>query len=277
MLAACGAPAVGAATAKSSRGILAIVPTSPGTAALTRPDAKTNTWVLSGTASVRTLTRLNLTSKRASINVGVAAGATDVARSAGTLAVTWGVGTTGGLDLYAATQGRLQTAVALAGPALAVVAGAGGRSFWVIEQIGPIRAVVEVSTAGTQLGVAVPVSPSLTAIATFSDNSALWGLLANGTIEEIELPSGRVTTAFSTGQAASALALSPSGDTAYVLRSTLAAPNAAAVDLATQSVTTVYPAPAHAIALVLSGDGRRMYVAASTADFGNIQALELPA
>jgi hypothetical protein len=279
-LTVCGASAAtkSPAPAKPARRPPSIAATSPNTEALTRPDAKSDTWVLSGTALVKTITLLNLSSKRTSINVGVAAGATDVAWSADdNLAVSWSQGTSGGLDLFAATDGRLLTEIALAGPALAVEPGAGGRSFWVIEQQGQARSVVEVSTSGVQLGVAVPVSPSLTAIASFSDNSALWGLLSNGTIEEIELPSGRVTTAFSTGQPASALVVSPSGDTAYVLRSALAASNAAAVDLATQSVTHVYPAPAHSIDMVLSGDRRRLYFAASTAEFGNIQTLELPA
>jgi hypothetical protein len=256
----------------------AIVAAAPDIIALVRPDSKDDTWVLSGSAVVKAITSINLTSGRMLMTVGVAASATDAAESVeGTLAVAVGSGTSGALELYDAADGQLQAQVALAGPAVAVAAGADGGSFWVIEQVAQTRVVVEVSAAGTPLGVAVPVSPNLTDIATFSDKSALWGLLSDGTIEEIALPTGRAITAFSTGGAASVLALSPSGDTAYVLRRALAAPNAAAVDLATQSVTTVYPAPAHSVDMALSADGRRLYFAASTADFGNIQSLELHA
>jgi hypothetical protein len=278
-LAACGTPgATSSAPPTAPPTPHAIVATDPDTIAFVRPDSGADTWVLSGPSLDKTVTLLQLSSGRKVTTVGVDAGAADVAESAdGVLAVAAGSGSSGTLDLYGASDGRLLSQRTLAGPALAVAAGADTRSFWVLEQAGRARTVTEFSSAGTPVGVAVPVSPNLTAIATSSDQSALWGLLSDGTIEEIGLPSGGVTTSISTGQAATALALSPSGGTAYVLRSALAAPNAAAVNLNTESVTTVYPAPAHSVDVVASADGRRLYFAASTAAFGNIQSLELHA
>jgi hypothetical protein len=253
-----------------------IVQTEPHTIDFIRPNAAMQTWVLSGTKLAKEISLVNLATHRATTTVGVDAGARSVATSAnGIVAVAGGDGTAGTLDLYAAGNGRLQAVVPLAGPALAVVSGAHATSFWVIEKIGSQRVVASFSSTGAPLGPAIPVSPHLDDIAVFPDQSALWGLLAGGTIEQITLPTGKVTTSFGTGQAATALALNPSGSTGYVLRSAIAAPNVAVVNLDTEADTFVYPAPAHSVALVVSTDGRKLYVAASSHTFGNIQAIEL--
>ena len=252
-----------------------IVQTGADTIAFVRP-AASDTWVLSGTSLVKEIALVNLATGRTATTVGVDTGARAVATSAnGALAVAGGRGTSGILDLYRTATGRLVAEVALPGPALAVISGGRATSFWVIEQIGGARVVANYSSTGTQLGPAVPVSRRLVDIAVFPDQSALWGLLANGTMQQIELPSGHVTTSFGTGQAATALALSPSGGTAYVLRSAIAAPNVAQVNLTKEADTAAFPAPAHSFDIVVSANGRTLYVAASTHRFGNIQAIEL--
>jgi hypothetical protein len=278
MLASCGAAGTGNATTTTAPGRPAIVQTEPDTIDFVRPTAAAETWVLSGTRLAKEISLVNLSTHRAPTTVGVDTGARAVATSAnGVLAVASGhmKAGTGTLDLYDASHGHLQVVIPLPGPALTVVSGVHATSFWVIEQIGAARVVATFSSTGTPLGAAVPVSPALADIAVFPNQSALWGLLANGTIEQISLPTGQITTSFSTGQAATALALSPSGNTAYVLRSAIPAPNVAQVNLDAQSNTTVYPAPAHSIALAVSANGRTMYVAASSHRFGDIQSFEL--
>jgi hypothetical protein len=281
VLASCGAPGSGNASTTTTRPAAGpvssvIVQTEPDTIDFVRPTAAAETWVLSGTSLVKEISLINLSTHRSTTTVGVDTGAASVATSAnGVLAVASGHGSAGTLDLYDAGNGHLQDVVPLPGPALAVVSGVHATSFWVLEQIGSARVVATFSSTGTPLGAAVPVSPRLSDIAVFPDQSALWGLLADGTLEQIGLPSGKVSTSFGTGQAAMALALSPSGATAYVLRGAIAAPNVAQVNLNTQSNTTVYPAPAHSVALAVSAGGRMMYVAASTHRFGNIQSFEL--
>jgi hypothetical protein len=278
MLASCGAAGTGNATTTTAPGRPAIVQTEPDTIDFVRPTAAAETWVLSGTRLAKEISLVNLSTHRAPTTVGVDTGARAVATSAnGVLAVASGhmKAGTGTLDLYDASHGHLQVVIPLPGPALTVVSGVHATSFWVIEQIGAARVVATFSSTGTPLGAAVPVSPALADIAVFPNQSALWGLLANGTIEQISLPTGQVTTSFSTGQAATALALSPSGNTAYVLRSAIPAPNVAQVNLDAQSNTTVYPAPALSIALAVSANGRTMYVAASSHRFGDIQSFEL--
>jgi hypothetical protein len=276
LLASCSGTVAGAASTTTIPPRPVSVPTEPNTIAFIRPNAATQTWVLSGTKLVKEISLVTLATHRTATTVGVDTGARSVATSAnGIVAVAGGHGPAGTLDLYAVGNGRLQAVVPLAGPALTVVSGAHATSFWVIEQIGSQRVLASFSSTGTPLGGAVPVSSGLTDIAVFPDQSALWGLLANGTIEQITLPTGQVATSFGTGQAATALALSPSGSTAYVLRSAIAAPNVAVVNLDTQADTFVYPAPAHSVALVMSADGRKLYVAASSRRFGDIQAIEL--
>jgi hypothetical protein len=278
VLASCSGAGNATTTTATPAAIRAIVQTEPDTSDFVRPTAASETWVLSGTRLVKEISLINLSTHHSVTTVGVDDGARAVATSAnGVLAVASGHahGTAGTLDLYRAGNGRLQDVIPLPGPALTVVSGAHATSFWVLERIGSARVVATFSSTGTPLGAAVPVSSHVIDIAVFPDQSALWGLLADGTIEQIGLPTGAVSTSFGTGQAATALALSPSGTTAYVLRGDIAAPNVAQVNLSTQSNTTVYPAPAHTVALAVSASGRTMYVAASTHRFGTLQAFEL--
>ena len=78
-------------------------------------------------------------------------------------------------------------------------------------------------------------------------------------------------SSFRTGDGARSIALSPDGNTLYVLKGPAAAPNVAVVDVATQSVQRVMPAPANCLQILVSANGGELYQMVGTPGYGNIQ------
>ena len=112
--------------------------------------------------------------------------------------------------------------------------------------------------------------------------AARWRLLGRlepgGVVEQFAGASSQPLTRIPPpGSSATRIALSPNGDTMYVLRRLSTTANVAVVALRTQSVRAVLPAPAGAVDLAPSLDGRQLYLAASPSGSSNIQTFTLPA
>jgi len=85
-----------------------------------------------------------------------------------------------------------------------------------------------------------------------------------------------VTGSYKIGVTPIQLAISPSGTTLYVLRSTATADNVAVVDVATEAQVRALPAPAHSVGVEASLDGHSLYLIVGTGTYGNIQVFALP-
>ncbi len=100
----------------------------------------------------------------------------------------------------------------------------------------------------------------------------LYVLERNGLISDISISGGAPPSRFSIGRDhGRSLALSPDGNTLYVLKGTPAVANVAVVDVATQSVRRVLPAPSHCVQVLVSASGKQLYEVAGTRHYGNIQ------
>jgi DNA-binding beta-propeller fold protein YncE len=276
LLAACGA----APTKPPSHGPAAIVPAPADTSALTAPSDSGTVWTLSGTATAKAITLLDVTSGATDATVGVQPDATALAGSASTgLALSVGAGSVGALVLANGANGRTTNTVPLANPAIAVAMSENGARALVLEEGTNSWSVTVVDTAsGTVLSTtAVPAHAN--AIVAGADGTSCWVLLPQGEVAQVQLSPSTSTTSpiteFATGQAAVALALDPSGQTMYVLRSGSKVANVAVVDLTTESVQRVLPAPRGAVGLAVAPDGRRLYIAATLSGQSNVQAFDL--
>lgn len=226
---------------------------------------------------VKTLTHIEFASGQVLSVVGVEASATDVAESeSGTLALGTGTGSVGAVDLRQTSNAALLGTIPVSGPVVRIAASQGGDRFFSLQESDGQASVdiIAVRTRSVVASIAVPagtidVTPT-------ADGSGFWVLLPGGIVEQFASNSPRPLTMFGTGQTGSALALSPDGQTLYVLRSSATRANVAVVRLATQSVRVVLPAPAASVDIVVSLDGSRFYAAASPAGSSNVQAFNLP-
>jgi DNA-binding beta-propeller fold protein YncE len=156
-------------------------------------------------------------------------------------------------------------------PARQVVAS--GTSFYVLTSWPGSASVTIVAARTGAITGTVPVPQDTVSVAVTPQGrpADIYVLERTGLVEEIATASGHIDQSFRVGTAGRALALSPDGDTLYVLKGTAAVSNVAVVSVATESVRRVLPAPSHCHGLLVSANGGQLYEVVGTASYGNIQ------
>jgi hypothetical protein len=276
VLAACSSTPVkpkAAATLKPFK----IAAAPAGTIALTQPQADGSYWVLSGSPTEKTISKMDATTSRILATVGVSRDASDIAESTtGIVAVSVGSGGVGGVDLFQGSTGAALSTIATSDPVLRISPTLDGTMFFALQSNGSASSIVEITVQTGAIGATVPApSDTVDAIPT-SDASAFLALLPQGVIDEVSITTRKPTARFSSGQAATALTLSSDGATIYVLRGGMTSSNVALVNVRTQAVDRVIPAPSDATDLALSPDGQSIYISDSSPKASNVQAFHLP-
>jgi DNA-binding beta-propeller fold protein YncE len=235
-------------------------------------------WLLARPAGAANLQLLNLTTGKIILAVPAAAGSVAVAQSpSGLFGVGLATSSTGALELRNGSSGVVVGTVPIGAPVKSVFAGADGTTFYVLDANAASASVTLVNSQTAKASVSVPVPLDTVAIAVDPSGQNLFAVGPSGTLDQITIGSGTVAGSFPVGGSPKALAISPSGATIYVLKSSASGENVGVVDVATESQVRALPAPAQSVGLQPSPDGHSLYLVVGTATYGNIQAFALPA
>lgn len=234
-------------------------------------------WLLARPAAGANLQLLNLTTGKVTQVVPASASSVAVTQSpSGLVGVGLASGTTGALELRNGASGVPVATVPVGAPVKGVYAGADGTTFYVLNGTATSASVTLVNSQTDKASVSVPVPLDTVAIVVDPSGQDLYALGSNGTLDQIGIGSGTVTASFGVGRDPVQLAVSSSGSTLYVLKSTAHGADVGVVDVATESQKRALPAPADSVGLQPSTDGRSLYLIVGTSSIGNIQVFTLP-
>jgi len=278
--AACGGGGSPSATTNRSTATAAPVQTFPGPAGLTaaaQPQPDGYMWLLARPPTGANLQLLNLTTGKIYQVVPASAASVAVTQSpSGLVGVGLASGATGALELRNGSSGVPVATVPVGAPVKGVYAGTDGTTFYVLNGTAASASVTLVNSQTDKASVSVPVPLDTVSVVVDPAGQNLFALGSNGTVDQIGIGSGAVTASFRVGPNPVQLAVSSSGSTLYVLKSTASGADVGVVDIATESQTRALPAPANSVGLQPSADGRSLYLVVGTSQIGNIQEFSLP-
>lgn len=276
--AGCGGSSTKATTTTKARKARA-VQALPGPARLLSagpPQANGTIWVLSGGKAVRTLNKINLSTRKQQAAVGVNASATAVTQSSlGTVALGLGTAKTGAVQFRnGATGAPLRAVVATSAPVKALAFDQNGTTLYVLNGTGSVDSIAVISVRAHRVTRTIPVSSDTVSIAA-GPARAIWAVNSEGVVEEISTRTRMPTESFPVGSSAVALAVSPAGNRLYVLKGTRKVANIAVVNLNLDAVVRALPAASASVGLTISLDGGQLYDLVGTRGRGNIQLIKL--
>jgi DNA-binding beta-propeller fold protein YncE len=257
-----------------------VVPTPKGLLSIA-PPALGTIWVLSGTSKARELTEIKLATKTVLAQVGVSAATSNVATGlGGLLALGTSTPSTGSVQLFNTTNKAVVSTRPVAGPVLSLASSKS--QIFALEGSATARAVVIIQNAlALPVLQSIPVAKNAIAVLPPITGSGMLVLQSNGVVQEISTATSRVLSTFATGGPSRAMAVSPDGQTLYVLRYLKhinkvpgVGANVGVVDLVTEQVRRTLPAPAYSVAVLTAGP-RLLYDGVGTSTYGNIQIYAL--
>jgi hypothetical protein len=254
----------------------AIIPAPKGIVAATQVQPNGTLWVLSGSASVRTLEQINVVSKRSTTVVGVSASAVNVAQaSTGLLALGLATPSSGAVQLLNGTSGTIEGTVQVSGPVKALVFGDDGVTLYVLDATANAASVTVINSATEQTVATFPVPGDAIGLAVDPTQTTIWTVEQSGNVQQTSLQSFKPIQSLPIDGAGIALTISSSGDTLFVLKGTSLASNITLVNIKTAGVEQVLSAAADSVGLVASASGSILYDVVGSPTFGNIQAIRL--
>ena len=229
-------------------------------------------WALAGKKSSG-LYEIDPTSDRVMGSFSVSRAARSVAESSpGVLGLALGSKTSGALELFDGRTSKVIKTVPLPAPARNISLGSDGTTFYVLSGWARSASVTLVNSQSGAVRGTVAVPPDTVSVVPDVTQTNLYVLERTGLISELPISGGSPPVRFRIGSDhGRSLALSPDGNTLYVLTGTPAVANIAVVDVATQSVRRVLPAPSHCVQVLVSASGKQLYEVAGTGHYGNIQ------
>ncbi len=252
------------------------VPAPVGLLSASAPQANGIAWVLAGGRRVKTINEIQLSTGKQEHATGVSTDAQAVTQSsAGLIALGLGTARAGAVELLDGSTGSLDATIPVSDPVIALAFGDDGTTLYALEGVGKVRAVAVIDTTTRKVERSIGLPSDAVSIAPTPDQRAIWSVQASGTVQETSVAGNKAITTFSAGNAAIAIAISPDGNTLYVLKGTEETANIAAVAVATETVEQVLPAARHSVALATSLDGSQLYDFVGTPTYGNIQILDL--
>jgi len=253
-----------------------IYPGPAGLLSVGPPQSNGVMWLLSGSATVKALNELDLSSGQVLSAVPESSAAVSVSQSvSGVLAVGLATATSGAVEIRNGSTGALLSTIPVGSPVRQLAFGSDGTTLYVLNGTASSSSVTVVDTQTGKVEGSVGVSLSTVGIAPTSDQTGIWTVQNTGTVTEVATAGTHVITQFTVGHSGTSLVLSPGGNTLYVLKGRSYAPNVAVVDLATEQVRRVLPAPADCLAITIAPSGTTLYDAVGTPSVGNIQAFPL--
>ena len=279
-VAACSSGGSSSGTTTTSTSASRPTQTFPGPSGLiaaAQPQPNGYMWLLARPTGSANLQLLNLTTGKITQVVLASVASVSVAQSpSGLLGVGIGTGTTGALELRNGASGVPVATVPIGAPVKYVFAGADGTTFYVLNGTSTSASVTLVNSQTDKASVSVPVPLDTVSVAVDPAGQNLFAVGSDGTLDEITIGSGTVAASFPVGKTPVSIAISTSGSTVYVLKSTTTGSNVGVINVGTESQTAALPAPANSVGVEASLDGRSLYLIVGTSTVGNIQVFALP-
>lgn len=272
-LAACSSGSTPPGKPTSSAGPERIVAAPKNLRAAAAPQPNGTIWTLAGDGLTRTLVQFSLSGGSRPIGAKpVSNAAQSIAESlSGVIGVALAHGKAGALELLNGDTGTVRRTVPIGAPARQVVVGGDESTFYVLNGTATSASVTVVNSQNGKAVGTVPVPLNTVSITPDTQQATIFALQPNGLVTQIAVAGGRVITKFRTGTSARSLALSPDGNTLYVLKGPVPTPNIAVVDVPTQILRRVLPAPANCLQILVSPSGSELYQMVGTPEYGNIQ------
>jgi DNA-binding beta-propeller fold protein YncE len=232
-------------------------------------------WVLAGTGHVATLTQLQLSNGGKAATAPVSQDATSVAQSAqGQIALGTATATTGTVELLNAAAQDPKT-VPVGGPVEDVAYGPSGKELYVLDGTAKSRSITVFDLQTHKATESIGVPPTTISIVPNPSESGVWSLTRAGVVTEVGLSDRKPITSISIKSTGVALALSPTGNTLYVLKRVGANANVAVISTNTSSITKVLPAAADSVAVGVSVNSSQLYDYVGSPRYGNVQIFSL--
>jgi hypothetical protein len=281
-LAGCdGAPSAAPPTTKTNiphqaSDVAAIVPLPSGAISAAQVQPNGTTWVLSGNSAVKTLTEVDLSTKKSEQSVGVSSSAQAVAQSStGLLALGLGTATTGAVELLNGNSASVTGTVAIGAPVRALAFGADGVTLYVLDGTTTAASVTVINTSTERAVSTFGVPADAIGVAPDPTQTTIWTVEESGNVQQTSLQSTKPIQQFALGSPGIALAIAPNSGTLYVLKGNQAASNIDLISTATDTVDRVIGAAANSVGLVASISGTTLYDVVGSPTLGNIQAISL--
>jgi len=239
----------------------------------TEPQANGAMWALAGPSSAG-LFEISSTTGKVRTSFSVSDNARSVAESStGTIALALGSNQSGALELVNSQTKKAIKTVPLPAPARQVVVGSDGTTFYVLAGWATTASVTIVGGRSGRVEGTVPMPSDAVSIVPDLQQTRIYALERNGLVDQIGLGKGRVQAKFKVGDGdtGQSIALSPDGNTLYVLKELGGIFNVAVVDTTTEAVKQVLPAPSNCVELMVSPGGGQLYEVVGTPRYGNIQ------
>ena len=253
-----------------------IIPLPKYTIAETAPSPTGILWVLAGNAVSKGIYEVSLADRKIIGSLSVTSDATSIAMSpTGQLALGAAHGTSGYVEFLSGGTGRVAKTIAVGGAVESLAASPDAGSFYVLDRAKKSASVTVINAQSGKIEETVPASPDAVSLADVPGDTGVYYLQPNGLVSEVAAAGGQLETQFPIGHSGRALALSPDGNTLYVLKDHGGSDNVAVVDLATESVLRAIPVAANATAVTLSPDGSTLYVLVGTPAYGNLQVVKI--
>jgi hypothetical protein len=275
-LGACGVFG-GSSTPKATFPPRRIVPLPAGATSASTEQPDGTMWILAGSDGVRNLRNLNVASGSLTNPVPVSSDAVAVSESSsGLLSLGLSTQSAGAVEIRSGSSGALLSTIPVGAPVQKVAAGSDGSSFYVLNGNAHSSSVTVLNAIDDRVDDEVPAPLGTVAIVPTASEGSIYALHSGGTLSLIAVANGQVTSSFDVGSGATSLAISPDGNTMYVLRMLGSTAEVAVVDLQTESVVKTLPAPSGTTDIQLNPDGTSIYDVVDSPTSSNLQIYTLP-
>jgi len=280
-LAACGGGTPAAlplptSSPHASSDVSTIMPLPSGVISAGQVQPNGTVWVLSGDPAVKTLSQVDLSTKKSSQSVGVSSDAQAVAQSStGLLALGIGTSTTGAIQLLNGSSGAVTGTLAVGAPVRAVAFGADGVTLYVLDGTTTSASVTVVNTSTEKVVSTIGVPTDAIDVVPDPTQTSIWTVEQSGNVQQTSLQSAKPIQQFAIGAPGISLAIAPNGGTLYVLKGNQTISNVDVVSTGTDDIERVVGAAAGSVGLVPSINGATLYDLVGSPNVGNIQAISL--
>jgi len=252
-----------------------IVPLPSGVVSVAALQPNGTIWVLSGDPAEKTLSQVNLGTRKTFQAVGVSSDAQGVAQSStGLLALGLGTSTTGAVELMNGSSASITGTIPVGAPVRALAFGADGVTLYVLDGTLTSASVTVINTSTEKVVSTIGVPSDAIDLAPDSSQTSIWTVEQSGNVQQTSLQSTKPIQQLPIGGPGMALALAPD-NTLYVLKGKQSILNIAVISTETASIQRVIGAAANSVGLVSSITGTTLYDVVGSPSFGNIQAISL--
>jgi hypothetical protein len=233
-------------------------------------------WVLSGDPAVKTLSQVDLSTKKIGQSVGVSSNAQAVSQSStGLLALGIGTATSGAVALMNGSSASVTGTIPVGAPVRGLAFGADGVTLYVLDGTTTSASVTVINTSSEKVVSTIGVPTDAIGIMPDPTQTSVWTVEQSGNVQQTSLQSTKPIQQLAIGGPGIALTLSPSGGTLFVLKGTDNISNIDAISTVTDSIERVIGAAAGSVGLVPSISGTTLYDVVGAPTVGNIQAISL--